>query len=92
MLELVLDIFFFLDAEKTSDNLNWTFLFKILEETFIQWKKIYLYFTEVQKIVNGDLSIPCEEPQGARHCAYCLLLILALEIFRNIKQRQSNRI
>ena len=84
----------FLDAEKAFDNLNWTFMFKVLEnmdfgDNFIQGIKSIYVSQKSHIIVNGDLTEPCHIQKGTRQgCPLSpLLFILVLEALnRDIRQ------
>lgn len=64
----------FLDAEKAFDNLNWTFMFKALEDTDSEEKFFKLvksiYTPEPAKItVDGDFAKPYEIQKGIKQVA-----------------------
>lgn len=88
----------FLNAKKAFTNLNWTFLFKVLEhmnfgENFRKWVQLSYTSWMMQIAVNGDLTKPCEIQRGIiQGCQLSLFtFILVLEIL-NKHIRQDNRI
>lgn len=87
----------FLDAEKAFDNVNWEFMFKVLEnknfgENFIKAIKAIYKIQKAKIIVNEEETQECKITKGTRQgCPISpLLFILVLEVLLEEIRKDQN--